>query len=136
MSSVTGKEQLEAIGLEWDPAAVASIDRALILVDDDQETEVVLSVLFQPRHGSGGAWPRHDAPFQSVDLRFRGARRITMKADAFPLGVRGFAVDDISERGWEGVRLEVQDYESGSISFVCRSLEIAVAAPSRAQTRR
>lgn len=38
-----------------------------------------------------------------------------------PKQITGF---DISDRGWENVKFQIEDYEQGEIGFVCNSVEI------------
>ncbi|GAA3315791.1 hypothetical protein GCM10020331_011480 [Ectobacillus funiculus] len=48
-----------------------------------------------------------------VDLKFNGASRLM-----------GFNIQDISERGLEGIRYLIENYKSDVINFYCQSIQI------------
>ncbi|MBK6518223.1 MAG: hypothetical protein IPG04_29880 [Polyangiaceae bacterium] len=128
MSAITGIDRLRALGVEWDPAGVERILRIVLTLTTDGATDLLLVALFQPRDASTTTWPSDDRGFIQLELHFAGVRDCAVKVDALPLSLRGFSVDDVASRGWEGIQLEVQDYENGTISFICQSMTIALPA--------
>ena len=119
-------ESLVNVVGRWQPADVAYI-RSLYY--QAQQTgnpaELQLECILERRDTAKQGWPSQSNRRFKADFRFTGVTDLSIKE--FGCGdtqIMGFDVVDLSERGWEGVRYEVQDYENGRIHFLCANIEV------------
>ena len=120
---------------DWQPGEIAFVLDLVYSANGDEgnDSVVVMRALAQPKASTISTWPLHHGDWFEVTLRFVGARELRL--DGFGPGAQqvvGFAIDDSSDRGWEGVTYKVEDYEGGRISFYCNH----VAVESRHQLPR
>lgn len=114
----------------WYPGDLAFIEEITYRCRSSGEPSVLQIVgRAQRRDTIDGAWPSNSAPQFRVRLQFRGIRdlRIREIGDT-PKQVTGFDIVDISDRGWEGVAFEIEDYENGIIHFLCNEIELIEVA--------
>ena len=58
-------------------------------------------------------------------LRFFGVSELRLEGfGGTGTRIMGFDVNDISDRGWEGISVEVYDFENNDIHFFARRMEI------------
>ena len=119
-SEIPGTEKVIRTMGRWAPGDLAYIERVDFNTEGGQLTIVGL---WQPRTAQG--WPDIDAGMRRVTLRFDGVRGLHLKG--FGTGcvqIMGFDIRAISDRGWENVSFEVEDYEEGRIGFICSHAKV------------
>ena len=71
------------------------------------------------------------SPPCTMVLRFEDVRGLKVPGfDSGSIQVPGFDIVDIAERGWEGIRWVVKDYEEAQLRFYSRSAAIVCVAPT------
>jgi hypothetical protein len=130
MSSIKNQQAVVAALGRWNPSDVAFIQALHAEADERGELFVRLRVMAQPRSALAGSWPSANREWFEVVFRFDQVRQLGLKGlDGWPRQLMGFAIDDISDRGWEGIRFHVQDYEEGAIEFYCYQVAIESVMP-------
>jgi hypothetical protein len=67
-------------------------------------------------------------------VEFHGVRDLKLQGLGDKATIGGFAIWNISNRGWEGLCWQVRDYEDGVIGFFARSAQlVAVEMDTRAE---
>jgi hypothetical protein len=114
----------------WMPNDVAFIKGFAFTAQAEGHTsKLLLNVLLQRRDLCLKGWPAPDVPKYQVDIDFAGVRELQVKGlGQTGLQVTGFDIVDASNRGWEDVGLEIEDYENGRIGFLCATARIVRAA--------
>jgi hypothetical protein len=127
---IDGIDQLIAVHGSWSPQDLAYIED-LEIRSTAMTTTVTIAALAQ-RRTRDGPWPDDAASFTGVRLVFHDVTDLRIA------GIGGgrtqliaFTIDDIGDRGWEGVAYEVYDDESDRLSFRCRSISVASVDESR-----
>lgn len=60
-----------------------------------------------------------------ISLVFSAVNSFTItEVSSIPFQVLGFDIIDVSNSGLENIRYEIEDYESGKISFKCKNIDI------------
>ncbi len=119
-------ESLVRLVGRWEPADVAFI-RSLYYQAQQTESpaELHLECIVERRDTATHGWPSETNPRFKANLRFTGVTDLSIKG--FGDGdtqIMGFDVVDLSDRGWEQVKYEVQDYENTRIHFLCAGFEV------------
>jgi len=119
-------ESLVNVVGRWQPADVAFI-RSLYY--QAQQTgnpaELHLECILERRDTAKQGWPSEGNRRFKAGLRFTGVTDLSIKE--FGDGetqIMGFDILDLSDRGWEAAKYEVQDYERGRIHFLCADIEV------------
>ncbi|WP_460185706.1 hypothetical protein [Thermopirellula anaerolimosa] len=87
--------------------------------------ELRLECILERRDIARHGWPSETNPRFKVDLRFADVSDLSIKQ--FGDGdtqITGFDIADLSDRGWDRVKYEVQDYENSRIHFFCADIEV------------
>ncbi|WNS82250.1 hypothetical protein RRU94_16055 [Domibacillus sp. DTU_2020_1001157_1_SI_ALB_TIR_016] len=58
-----------------------------------------------------------------VQFRFHNPQNIHFESGGFYHQI-SLNIDDITERGWENMKYEVEDYEDNALSFFCAEVEV------------
>ena len=130
MADIAGTEKvLSALG-RWSPSDLAFVE-GLELRLEQVSSRLEIFALFQSRIGRR-SWPSFDEPFHPVRLSFGGVQNLRLEGFGGGLvQVLGFEISSVRDRGWEGIELEVADYEEGKFSFLCASAEVLSIGASR-----
>jgi len=115
----------------WAPSDVAFI-RSLYYAAQSaaNPSEIHLECVLIRRDTTKGGWPTEDAPRFKLDLRFIGITDLRIREfGAAETQIMGFSIIDVSDRGWEGVNYEIEDYENDRIHFLCRQVEVVGVSP-------
>ena len=60
----------------------------------------------------------------ATEIKFRGASGVRFLGEDTALtGLVHLLAEDITSRGWEGIRFRVKDSEEELVSFLCRDIE-------------
>lgn len=106
----------------WSPSELAYIEDLELRSSLGEPSTLEIRALFQ-RRGSAG-WPDPDGAFARVRLRFEGVGGLHLKDfGGGAVQVMGFDIHYIGDRGWEGIKFEIEDYEDGRIAFMCRGVK-------------
>ena len=63
-----------------------------------------------------------------LEVRFVGVRQLRFRTDPTDLlGLVLMQCDNVTDRGWEGIRFEIKDYEEEFISFYCEAFDMSFA---------
>jgi hypothetical protein len=66
-------------------------------------------------------------------IEFAGVRDLRIsELGGGPRQIMGFSIEDIRDRGLEGIAFDVEDYENGVIAFQCRTARLSAVEPARA----
>lgn len=126
MSEVKNVEIIQSSLGRWHPGDLAFIEHFEYFADfESSDSALKLTALFQRRDTVRGGWPCGEGDFYRVRLLFGRLRDLFIKDfGSTPKQITGFDIVDISDRGWENVKFQIEDYEQGEIGFVCNSVEI------------
>ncbi len=133
MGAISGTHLMENELGSWDDSYVAFIRKIEYrpVCDGDGvpvDTELILQLLAQPRSSQPLGWPDPAADFWTISIRFLGIRDLSIDSSGEgDIQVAHFRLDDISERHWEDIKIEVED-EDGAISFYAKLAEILSCA--------
>jgi hypothetical protein len=112
-SSITNADKITRIVEDWRPNDIAFIRKLLFRSREDESGfDLEIEFVACPRSKQTRSWPWEAEPRYEVSLRFSRVRNLALSG----LGtendqVMGFDIIDISGRGWEGVRFEIEDYK-------------------------
>ncbi len=109
----------------WAPNELAFIERLEFGpgLNSDESASLLIVGLFQGRDVVG--WPAIDEPMYRVTLLFDGVQGLALKEfGSAHVQIMGFDVRSISDRGWDGINFEVEDYEDGRIRLSCGRVQI------------
>lgn len=126
MADVENKELVQKYLGRWDPSDLAFVEAfAYTSSSNGKKSRLGVVALFQRRDRAPNGWPSENNPTIRVTIEFEGVSNFQIKAvGPYPKQVMGFNIRDASEDGWEGIRLVVQDYESGQLSFNCEKISL------------
>jgi hypothetical protein len=119
----------QALG-RWHPSDLAFI-RSLEL-KSDAEGSVLELEFAASRQDLAEVLEGEEAPAVPqfrVAMRFTGVRDLQLKGTGANAPSPGFGISDVSDRGWEGVRYLVWDYETEQVRFYCGGIEVLHAEP-------
>lgn len=121
---------VESLG-RWNPGDLAYIDSLDYLsASDDTPSKLRIVARFQRRDTAKLGWPSDIAPFAKVSIEFEGVSKFQIKnLGPHSKQITGFDIQDVSDRGWEGIRFSVGDYEGGQIEFLCEGIRVIAAQP-------
>jgi hypothetical protein len=130
MAQIENTNLVIAIAGRWMPNDVAFIKAfAYTAQAEGHRSKLLLTVLLQRRDQCSKGWPAPDVPMYQVTIEFAGVRELQVKeVGQTGLQVTGFDIIDASDRGWEDVGLEIEDYENGRIGFLCATARIVSVA--------
>jgi len=107
----------------WSANDLAYVLRLDFHADDLLSSSVLLVALFQPRGTDG--WPDPHHPMWEVAMRFSGVSGLRFTSfGGGPVQIMGFEIASVADRGWEGIRFEISDYEDSRLAFMCADVEI------------
>lgn len=70
-------------------------------------------------------WPDFSEDFFEVSVVFKGISNLKLNFEGMiPHQILGFDILDISDNAFENINFQIEDYENGTISFVCEEIEI------------
>jgi len=126
INKIENSAKLEIIPGVWKPSDIAFITKI-----EWYEGLLMLTCLSQSKIGHKG-WPDISGRFYNLNISFGHVSDLQLK---FPSPgvhqISGFDIIDISDKGWEGINFEVEDYEGGSLSFKCQEIIIeSVTVPA------
>lgn len=129
MNVIQHYERIAAVIDGWHPSDLAFIKSIHITPQEDlRRADLLIHFFSQSRDRKKGGWPDSTFPFFEIGLMFHEVSDLKLEFGGGILQVTGFDIEDIRERGWEGINFSIEDYENGRISFYCR--EIAVMSVS------
>ncbi|HVM76524.1 MAG TPA: hypothetical protein VMT75_12825 [Candidatus Saccharimonadales bacterium] len=110
----------------WNPGDLAFVESICYESGSDQwGSKLLIVALFQKRDIAKGGWPSSSAPCARVSIEFRDVSNFHVAGlSRTPKQIMGFDIEDVSERGMEGISFIVEDYEAGQIGFTCREIQI------------
>ena len=109
----------------WNPGDLAYVERLELTTPRYGSPGLAITALFQGRSVSLAKWPDESLPFNRVRLYFDNVRDLSLNGfGRTPQQVMGFDIRDISDRRLEGLRLDVGDYEAGTIHFKCSDVHV------------
>ena len=123
MQKIKGVEEVElAIG-RWSPSDLVAIESfELVNHQEDVESELLIRALFQRRAES---WPNFEEPMFRVLIVFKNVTNLSLKDfGGGSVQIMGFDIKFIGDRGIEGVKFEIEDYEDNRIEFNCGGIEV------------
>jgi hypothetical protein len=126
MSSIVNEQRAVEVMGRWSPTDMALV-RSLDFRERADATGSDLEIEFVAckKDQRSRDWPWGVEPKFRVRVAFRRVR--DLKLDEFGgihTQINGFDIRDISDRGWEGTRYEIEDYEDGRIAFLCDEIEV------------
>jgi len=126
MSTIANTEQVGQRLGRWYPGDLAFIDALEYrCANSEGSAQLRLSARFQRRDTAKHGWPDDKSPFVKVSLIFDGVINLQLKGfGRTPKQIMGFDIRDVSDRGLEGVRFSVEDYENNQISFDCADASV------------
>jgi hypothetical protein len=126
VSQINGTDLVISSVGRWHPGDLAFIESLEYTAKlDDKEAELVLVGVFQRRDSVRDGWPSKEERRFRVKLRFLGVQHLyVLDFGGAPTQISGFDIIPISERGLEGIRFSVEDYEDDRIRFLCDRIEI------------
>lgn len=134
MEIVSGTELVIGQVGRWQPQDVAFIRRVSFENWDGVTFDVAMLLLLQPRPAVSAGWPDPDGKFWDIDIAFKHVRNLSFTiCGPWDIQTPGFALDDIRDRQWEGVKLLVYDFEGltkEGISFGAKSAAIRSCQPT------
>jgi hypothetical protein len=110
----------------WNPGDLAFIETIEYQCgSDNSDASVLLVGIMQRRDEATSGWPSTVLPSFRVAMLFDGVRELELKRfGKAPTQVMGFDIIDVSDRGWDGIRFLVEDYENGALRLSCHSISI------------
>jgi len=132
MAHINGTELVLSVVGRWNPGDLAFVERLEYTAQmDEQEAAVVLVAILQRRDSVRNGWPSEQGPKFRVKMRFLGVQQFHIREfGGPPTQIMGFDILDVSERGWEGIRFSVEDYEHDRIRFFCKKINIINVEPA------
>lgn len=90
--------------------------------NDNNSSEIIIDGLMQMRNTTH-AWPMDEKSWFLVSIKFIGINNFKINGlGSTPKQVMGFDIVDISDRGWENINFQIEDYEDDSIGFYCKEI--------------
>jgi hypothetical protein len=118
-------QTITSIYPSWNYSDIAFI-KALEWSNDD----LIINFYSQSRSVANG-WPNLTQEFLEISIKFQKVQNI--KLDFKGKGIHqvsGFDIIDISENGLENINFQIEDYENGSIEFLCEdAMIISISKP-------
>lgn len=110
----------------WYPGDLAFIEYLEYSSDNlGASSTLKLTSLFQRRDQNQRRWPSDDTDFYRISLLFKGVKNFFINDfGIMPKQIMGFDIVNISDKGWENINFEIEDYENGQIGLLCASVEI------------
>jgi hypothetical protein len=126
MANVKNFEVVQSVLGRWHPEDLVFIERLEYFADCSKEhAKLKIVALFQRQDIVRKKPVLRDEGFCRVHLLCGGIRKFCLKDFGYiPTQIVGFDIVDISDRGWEGVKFKVEDYEEHRISFLCDTIEV------------
>ncbi|MFC1587490.1 hypothetical protein ACFL54_04185 [Planctomycetota bacterium] len=109
----------------WHPGDLAFITK--LICESNKSTctsDIFIESIFQNKSNTSIGWPSCDQPWFAVSIHFVGIRDLKIQGCGFPLQIMGFDILDISDKQWEDVNFQVEDYENGLLQFCCKNVRI------------
>lgn len=123
MQNIRNIENITRIYPHWQPNHVAFLKNVQWTTGS-----LTITACCQPR-SHAHLWPDTSADFLEISLCFQDVLNLQLKIDTVGLQqITGFDIQDPSSEGLEGINFKIEDYEEGSISFYCKSIE-AIGPP-------
>ncbi len=120
MDVVTGTDIIVSQVGRWNPADVAYIRRVSFENWDGDSYDMALLLLIQPRPPLSAGWPDPSGNYWETEIVFYRVRNLVLTVcGPWDIQSPGFALDDIHERQWEGINLQVSDYEGLTQDGIC-----------------
>lgn len=119
MKKIEKIEKITGIYNTWEPSDIAFIKALKWSINN-----LVIIFYCQLRGGTNG-WPDISKDFFEISIAFRNVSNL--KIDFIGTGlhqISGFDILDISNNGLENINFQIDDYENGSINFICEEVEI------------
>lgn len=119
MKKIEKIEKVTGIYNTWEPSDVAFIKALTWSIDS-----LVIVFYCQLRSRING-WPDKSKDFFEISIAFRNVSNL--KLDFIGTGlhqISGFDILDVSDNGLENINFQIDDYENGSINFICEEVEI------------
>lgn len=110
----------------WSPSDLAFIEELAFHTEyGKQASSLSLICLFQRRDIVVQGWPSKQLDYYRIHLRFEGIRDLFLSGfGTTPKQIMGFDIVDISDRGWQEINFQIEDYEQNQIGFLCRSIGV------------
>lgn len=90
--------------------------------NDNNSSEIIIDGLMQMRNTTH-AWPMDEKSWFLISIKFIGINNFKINGlGSTPKQVMGFDIVDISDRGWENINFQIEDYEDDSIGFYCKEI--------------
>lgn len=126
MAQIVNTEVAAASIGRWNPRDLAFVERLEYQSDSEgRPASIMLVGVMQRRDEARDGWPSATSPKFRVTLLFDGVRDFELKGfGQQPKQIMGFDIIDVSDRGLDGIRFMVKDYENGDLQFSCRTVEI------------
>jgi hypothetical protein len=126
MAQIENTDRVMEVAGRWMPSDVAFIKAFSYTAQaEGQPSTLLLTVLLQRRDHCKTGWPAPDVPMYQVAIEFLGVSQLHLKeVGSAGMQVTGFDIIDASDRGWEHVAFEIEDYENGQIGFLCAAARI------------
>jgi hypothetical protein len=127
--SIINEEKVARLVEDWRPSDMAFIQKLLFTAREDESGfDVEIEFIACSASKAGKSWPWESERKYGITLRFGSVRELKIEG----LGgarnqVEGFGIIDLSDRGWQSVRWEIEDYENGKIGFYCDEIEVLEA---------
>lgn len=130
MAKIEGTELvIKAVG-HWLPRDLAFIESLNYSCQTELEpSRLRLTGLLQPRVLCSDGWPSKAVRMYRLIIEFSGIRHFYVKEQGGTASqVMGFDIVDVSDRGWEDVSFEVEDYEHERIGLRCKEIRVVSVA--------
>lgn len=118
MATIKNIEIVYNIYKDWSPNSVAFIKEVHWVSGD-----LVMTCYCQVR-GKKYQWPDFIENFFAMRIIFKDIESFELKINSELQQITGFDILDISDRGFEKINFEIEDYEDNVIRFCCRDIEI------------
>jgi hypothetical protein len=112
-------EKIIGIYNAWEPSDIAFIKALKWSINN------LVIIFYCQLRGSNNGWPDISKDFFEISIAFRHVSNL--KLDFIGTGlhrISGFDILDISDNGLENINFQIEDYENGSINFICEEVEI------------
>ena len=131
MAAIEGRDKIVGALGRWSPGDLAYLIGMRYEVQteaDRSETHawVFLDSLWQRRDIVGG-WPSGSATAFRVELELQKVSRLDLRAEGGPIQIMGFDIEDIEDisvRGWVGIRFAIEDLEDRKLSALCSGIRV------------
>lgn len=126
MTEIANTKIVKSVLGRWYPGDLAFVEYLeYSTIFQKADSTLKLVGLFQRRDTPQKGWPALNGKFYRVHLLFTGVKNLCISDfGTGPKQILGFDIIDVSDREWEDVKFEIEDYENDQIGFLCNAVEI------------